>query len=211
MAPQFQGSQLGRWGRVGTKHEQVVICRDQVSLQSTSRQSFCYTDLAEPGDAHRFGTEITRGEDFNAPLVVQQFLRKHRQTHSHAHAYAHARACVHACELELVHVSLNSLSLFVVAEGCCFLHNMFLAVPFLLSLFFPQTIHEKCRLSTFTKTAVTSALDCINLRSTLYQVHVVLLCVSLHLLPPNTCKGNTILSILVFLLGLDWPWNFDEF
>ena len=48
-----------------------------------------------------------RGEDFNAPLVVEQFLRKHWQTHIHMHMHAHARACARACELELVHVSLK--------------------------------------------------------------------------------------------------------
>ena len=50
--------------------------------------------------------------------VVEQFWRKHRQTHAHAYADARARAC----ELELVHVSLNSLTLFFVGEGRWFLH-----------------------------------------------------------------------------------------
>ena len=50
--------------------------------------------------------------------VVEQFWRKHQQTHAHADARARARAC----ELELVHVSLNSLTLFFVGEGRWFLH-----------------------------------------------------------------------------------------
>ena len=52
--------------------------------------------------------------------VVEQFWRKHQQTHAHAHADARARA--RACELELVHVSLNSLTLFFVGEGRWCLH-----------------------------------------------------------------------------------------
>ena len=59
----------------------------------------------------------------NAPLVVEQFLRKHRQTHAHVRAHVHVpRARARACELELVHVSLNSLTLFFVGEGRWFLH-----------------------------------------------------------------------------------------
>ena len=50
--------------------------------------------------------------------VVEQFWRKHQQTHAHADARARARAC----ELEPVHVSLNSLTLFFVGEGRWFLH-----------------------------------------------------------------------------------------
>ena len=74
-----------------------------------------------------------RGEDFNAPLVVEQFLRKHRQTHihMHMHMHAHARACARACELELVHVSLNSITLFFVAEGRWFLHVFSCSFPIL--------------------------------------------------------------------------------
>ena len=127
MAPSLQGSERGREQLARrTKDEQVPICRDQVSLQSTSRQSFCSTDPAEPGDAHRFGTEIigVRTSMHHYHNVVEQFWRKHRQTHAHAHAYAdaHARARARACELELVHVSLNSLTLFFVGEGRWFLH-----------------------------------------------------------------------------------------
>ena len=54
--------------------------------------------------------------------VVEQFWRKHQQTHAHAYADARARARARACELELVHVSLNSLTLFFVGEGRWFLH-----------------------------------------------------------------------------------------
>ena len=50
--------------------------------------------------------------------VVEQFWRKHQQTHAHADARARARAC----EFEPVHVSLNSLTLFFVGEGRWFLH-----------------------------------------------------------------------------------------
>ena len=137
VARNFDGAITSRFGTAvaeqlarRTKDEQVPICRDQVSLQSTSRQSFCSTDPAEPGDAHRFGTEIigVRTSMHHYHNVVEQFLRKHRQTHAHAHARAHAdaharaRARAHACELELVHVSLNSLTLFFVGEGRWFLH-----------------------------------------------------------------------------------------
>ena len=112
-----------------------------------------------------------RGEDFNASLVVEQFLRKHRQTHMHMHMHAHARACARACELELVHVSLNSITLFFVGEGRWFLH-VFLVVPFLsfpsIFLFIPKPFTKTAviHLSTFVKTVVTSALDWINPRST---------------------------------------------
>ena len=64
VARNFDGATISRLGTGAvqlarrTKDEQVPICRDQVSPQSTSRQSFCYTDPAEPGDAQRFGTEI---------------------------------------------------------------------------------------------------------------------------------------------------------
>ena len=64
VARNFDGATISRLGTGAvqlarrTKDEQVPICRDQVSLQSTSRQSFCYTDPAEPGDAQRFGTEM---------------------------------------------------------------------------------------------------------------------------------------------------------
>ena len=143
MAAPFQGSERGRVQLARrTKDEQVPICRDQVSLQSTSRQSFCPTDLAEPGDAHRFGTEIigVRTSMHHYHNVVEQFWRKHRQTHAHAHAYADARARARACELELVHVSLNSLTLFFVrAVGFCMCFELFLSYPFLLSFFlFPN-------------------------------------------------------------------------
>ena len=58
----------------------------------------------------------------------------------HMHMHAHARACARACELELVHVSLNSITLFFVAEGRWVLHvSLFLSYPFLLSfLLFPN-------------------------------------------------------------------------
>ena len=99
--------------------------------------------------------------------MVEQFWRKHRQTHAHAyaraHAYADARARAHVCELELVHVSLNSLTLFFVGEGRWFLH-VFLVFPFLsfsIFLFIPKPFTKTAviHVSTFSKTAVTSALD----------------------------------------------------
>ena len=118
-----------------------------------------------------------RGEDFNASLVVEQFLRKHWQTHihMHMHMHAHARACARACELEFVHVSLNSITLFFVAEGRWFLHvfscsfpilSFYLSLSFLLFIPKPFTKTAVIHLSTFVKTVVTSALDWINPRST---------------------------------------------
>ena len=114
-----------------------------------------------------------RGEDFNASLVVEQFLRKHRQTHIHInmHMHAHARACARACELELVHVSLNSITLFFCRWGplgfACFVSSCPI-LSFYPFLFIPKPFTKTAiiHLSTFVKTVVTSALDWINPRST---------------------------------------------
>ena len=177
MAPSLQGSERGRVQLARrTKDEQVPICRDQVSLQSTSRQSFCYTDPAEPGDAQRFGTEMIGVRTYMHHLWLNSFggnIGRHMHMHMHVHMHMrmHVHVHVQACELELVHVSLNSLTLFFVGEGRWFLH-VFWVVPFLsfpfIFLFIPKPFTKTAviHVSTFSKTAVTSALDWINPRST---------------------------------------------
>ena len=104
VARNFDGATISRFGTGAvqlarrTKDEQVPICRDQVSPQSTSRQSSCSTDLAEPGDAQRFGTEMIGVRTSMHHLWLNSFcgnIGRHMHMHMHMQMHVHVHVRTH--------------------------------------------------------------------------------------------------------------------
>ena len=111
----------------------------------------------------------------------------------HVHVHVHVNSLVHV-SLKLYHYFLS-----LRAVGfCMFLVVPFLSFPSIFPFIYSQTVHENCR-----NPFVHIRENCCDFSPRLNRPKIN--CVSIHLFPPNVGNGNIVLSILVSLLGLNWP------